>query len=91
MLTCLWVGLAFRLLSEQRAGGGVNIGMHYNAARALAFGEKCLHYCLWVKDIFFHYLASIVCIAVERGEALFCYDFCLLFIYRKGKKKKGKK
>ncbi len=77
----LWAGQA-----KQLADDGVNTGMHYNAARALAFGEKCLHYCLWSKDIFIHYLASIVCIAVEWVEALFCHAFWLLFGYEKSNK-----
>ena len=78
-------------LAKQRAGAGVNTGMHYKAARAFTFGEKCLHYGLWSTAIFIHYLACFVCIAVERGEAvplstvemLFCLDFCLLFMWIK--------
>jgi len=40
-----------------------------------------------VLEIFIDYLASFVCIVVVREEALFCHDFCLLFIYGKSKKK----
>jgi len=36
-----------------------------------------------VQVIFIDYLALIVCVAVERVEALFCHDFWLLFIYGK--------
>jgi len=51
--------------------------MHYKAARAFTFGEKCLHYGLRSMAIFIHYLACFVCIVVEREEALFCLASCL--------------
>jgi len=74
--------------AKQRAGAGVNTGMHYKAARAFTFGEKCLHYGLWRMAIFIHNLACFVCIAVERAEALFCHVFWLLLDYGKSNREK---